>query len=124
MIRFLEQFIAAIWNRLKRRRHGARFEGGGLDLGFRVTDGQVTQRRVTLSMQDRMRHVGVLGKTGSGKSYLLRYMSQQDIEKDRGFIYFDLHGDATPFLMQAINARERRERRNLSDKLILIDPAD
>jgi energy-coupling factor transporter ATP-binding protein EcfA2 len=124
MIRFLEQFIAAIWNRLKRRRRGARFEGGSLDLGFRVTDGQVTRRRVTLSMQDRMRHVVVLGKTGSGKSYLLRYMSQQDIEKDRGFIYFDLHGDATPFLMQAINARERRERRHLSDKLILIDPAD
>lgn len=51
-------------------------------------------------------------------------MSEQDIAKDRGFIYFDLHGDATPFLMQAINARERRERRHLSDKLVLIDPSD
>jgi energy-coupling factor transporter ATP-binding protein EcfA2 len=71
-----------------------------------------------------MRHVVVLGKTGSGKSYLLRHMSQQDIEKDRGFIYFDLHGDATPFLMQVINARERRERRHLSDKLVVIDPSD
>jgi energy-coupling factor transporter ATP-binding protein EcfA2 len=71
-----------------------------------------------------MRHVVVLGKTGSGKSYLLRHMSEQDIAKDRGFIYYDLHGDATPFLMQAINARERRERRHLSDKLVLIDPSD
>jgi energy-coupling factor transporter ATP-binding protein EcfA2 len=124
MIRFLEQFIAATWNRLIVRRRGARFEGGSLNLGFRVVDEEVTRRRVTLTTQDRMRHVVVLGKTGSGKSFLLRHMSEQDIEKDRGFIYFDLHGDATPFLMQVINARERRERRHLSDKLVLIDPSD
>jgi len=124
MIRFLEQLIAAIWNRLAGRRRGARFEGGSLDLGFRVLDDETTKRHVTLTSQDRMRHVVVLGKTGSGKSYLLRHMSQQDIEKGRGFIYFDLHGDATPFLMQAINARERREHRHLSDKLVLIDPSD
>ena len=124
MIRFLEQLIAAIWNRLVGRRRGARFEGGSLDLGFRVVDDETTKRHVTLTSQDRMRHVVVLGKTGSGKSYLLRHMSQQDIEKGRGFIYFDLHGDATPFLMQTINARERRERRHLSDNLVLIDPSD
>ncbi len=123
-IRFLEQLIADIWNRLGGRRRGARSEGGSLDLGFRVVDDETTKRHVTLTSQDRMRHVVVLGKTGSGKSYLLRYMSQQDIEKGRGFIYFDLHGDATPFLMQAINTRERRERRHLSDKLVLIDPSD
>jgi len=124
MIRFLGQLIAAIWNRLGGRRRGARFEGGSLDLGFRVVDDETTKRHVTLTSQDRMRHVVVLGKTGSGKSYLLRYMSQQDIEKGRGFIYFDLHGDATPFLMQAINTRERREHRHLSDRLVLIDPSD
>jgi hypothetical protein len=41
-----------------------------------------------------------------------------------GFVYFDLHGDATPLLMRTINAKERRLRRHLSDKLILIEPAD
>src|SRR5207248_319390 len=60
----------------------------------------------------------------SGKSYLLRHMSEQDIERDRGLIYFDLHGDATPFLLKVINARERREHRHLSGKLIVIDPSD
>jgi hypothetical protein len=79
---------------------------------------------VTLNSRERMRHMVVLGKTGSGKSYLLRYMSEQDIEKGRGFINLDLHGDATPFLLRRINARERREHRHLSDKLIVIDPAD
>jgi DNA helicase HerA-like ATPase len=43
-------------------------------------------------------HIAVLGKTGTGKSSFLRYLSQQDIEADRGFLYFDLHGDAAPFL--------------------------
>jgi energy-coupling factor transporter ATP-binding protein EcfA2 len=124
MIRFFEQLIAAIWNRLAARRRGARFQGGSLDLGHRVADGRATRGRVTLTSRERMRHVVVLGKTGSGKSYLLRHMSEQDIEKDRGFIYFDLHGDATPFLLRRINARERREHRHLSRKLILIDPAD
>lgn len=124
MIRFLEQLIAAIWNRLATRRRGARFQGGSLDLGYRVVDGRATRSRVTLTSRERMRHVVVLGKTGSGKSYLLRYMSEQDIEKDRGFIYLDLHGDATPFLLRRINARERKEHRHLSDKLIVIDPAD
>jgi hypothetical protein len=71
-----------------------------------------------------MRHLVVLGKTGSGKSYLLRYMSEQDIAKNRGFIYLDLHGDATPFLLRRINARERGEHRHLSERLILIDPSD
>src|SRR5205807_3887437 len=90
MIRVLEQLIAAIWNRLATRRRGARFQGGSLDLGFRIVDGRATRSRVTLTSRERMRHVVVLGKTGSGKSYLLRYMSEQDIAKDRGFISLDL----------------------------------
>ncbi len=120
----IENLIASIWNRLFARRREARFQGGSLDLGYRADDGHVTRGHVTLTSRERMRHVVVLGKTGSGKSYLLRYMSQQDIEKGRGFIYFDLHGDATPFLLRTINARERREHRHLSDRVILIDPAD
>jgi len=121
---FIEKIIASIWNRLTERRRGARFHGGSLDLGYRADDGYVTRGRITLTSRERMRHVVVLGKTGSGKSYLLRHMSQQDIMKGRGFIYFDLHGDATPFLLRTINLRERQEHRHLSDRLILIDPAD
>src|SRR5574337_1210757 len=69
-------------------------------------------------------HIAILGKTGSGKSFLLRHLAEQDIWGDRGFLYFDLHGDATPFLLGTINLRERQERRHLSDRLIIIEPAD
>jgi uncharacterized protein DUF87 len=123
MIHTLEKLIATLWNRL-RRRGGARSEGGDLDLGFRVVDGHVTRRHFGVSNARRAMHIAVLGKTGSGKSSFLRYLSQQDIEADRGFVYFDLHGDATPFLLRTINARERHLRRHLSDKLVIIDPAD
>jgi energy-coupling factor transporter ATP-binding protein EcfA2 len=124
MTNFLEQFIVRIWNRFRSRKREARQEHGSLDLGFRVSDGEVTRRHAGLNNGRRTMHTAILGKTGSGKSSLLRYLSQQDIEADRGFIYFDLHGDATPFLLRTINARERRLRRHLSDKLIIIDPAD
>jgi dephospho-CoA kinase len=124
MINFIEQLVATLWNRLRRRERGAWQETKSLDLGFRVVDGQVTRWHVGLSKARRAMHIAVLGKTGTGKSSFLRYLSQQDIEADRGFLYFDLHGDATPFLLRAINARERRQRRHLSDKLVLIEPAD
>src|SRR5215831_6705721 len=123
MLRFLEQLFVAIWNRLGRRR-GARSEGAALNLGLRVIDGSVTRRPFGISNVRRAQHIAVLGKTGTGKSSFLRHLCVQDIEADRGFVYFDLHGDATPFLLRAINARERRERKHLSDKLIIIDPAD
>jgi hypothetical protein len=124
MIRFLEQLIAAIFNRLRGRRGEARFEGGSLDLGYRVVDDQVTRRHTSITTVRRAMHIAVLGKTGSGKSSFLRYLAEQDIARDRGFLYFDLHGDATPFLMRTINARERQERKHLSGKLVIIEPAD
>jgi hypothetical protein len=124
MITLIEQLVATLWNRLRRREREAWQETKSLDLGFRVVDGQVTRCNVGLSKARRAMHIAVLGKTGTGKSSFLRYLSQQDIEADRGFLYFDLHGDATPFLLRAINTRERRLRRHLSDKLILIEPAD
>jgi len=125
MKKFFEQLVAFVWNRFRGRERGAwHEERGNLDLGLRVVDGQVTKRHVSLSNTRRAMHIAVLGKTGTGKSSLLRYLTLQDIEADRGFVYFDLHGDATPFLLAAINARERRLRRHLSDKVVLIEPAD
>jgi len=123
MIRFLENFIVSLWNRIAQRRREARFEGG-TDLGYLVSDGAVTKRHYMVSNQRRSMHIAVLGKTGSGKSFFLRHLAQQDIKAGRGFLYFDLHGDTTPFLLRIINLREREEHRHLDDKLILVEPAD
>jgi len=110
MKELFDNSIAAIWNRLRGRGRGARHEGRGVDLGYRVVDEEITRTHVTLSNTQRTMHVAVLGKTGSGKSYLDRYMLAQDIEADRGFVCFDLHREFMPFLLGTINARERRLR--------------
>ncbi len=115
--------MAAMWNRVRKAGGGAR-NGGKIDFGCRVVDGEVRRRRVALPNARRAMHIAVLGKTGTGKSSLLRHLCAQDIAAERGFLFFDLHGDAVPFLLKTINARERRLKRHLSDKLVLVEPAD
>ena len=118
-----EQFIASAWNRMAAG--GAKHpHAGGVDLGFQIRDGQITNYRATIPHTKRAEHIVILGKTGSGKSVLLRYMARQDVEARRGFCFFDLHGDATPILLQLVAAEERRTGADLSAKLIVIEPGD
>jgi energy-coupling factor transporter ATP-binding protein EcfA2 len=124
MANFLEHLFTSFWNRIRDRRSIARQEVSGLSLGHQVTDETSTRRTATLSPVRRTMHVAILGKTGSGKSSLLRSMGQQDIAAGRGFFWFDLHGDATPFLLRSIAAEERKLQRHLSDRVVLISPSD
>jgi hypothetical protein len=98
--------------------------GGMLDIGTRVVDGELVGSRVGISQDRRGEHLALLGKTGQGKSYLVRHLASQDVMASKGFIFFDLHGDVTPFLLKTIAMRERILKQDLSDRLIIIDPAD
>jgi energy-coupling factor transporter ATP-binding protein EcfA2 len=89
-----------------------------------VSDGELTRTPITMSDARRTEHIAILGKTGSGKSSLLRSLCAQDIAHDRGFVYFDLHGDTTPFILRRVAEEEQRRRCDLSNRLIVIDPAD
>lgn len=72
---------------------------------------------VYLSEEERLRHVHVLGASGTGKSTLLVRLILQDIEAGRGVAVFDPHGD----LVDEVLARLPEER--IADT-ILFDPAD
>jgi hypothetical protein len=95
-----------------------------LSLGLKVLDQETTHRSLTLPNNRRAEHVAILGKTGTGKSTLLRYLLQQDIAAGRGFVCFDLHGDLTAFLLAEVAAQERALKQDLSDQLIVVEPAD
>ena len=122
MSAIIEQIIVYAWNQL--RNSGRRGFGGGLQIGNAVIDGRETRSLVTIPHAKRAEHIAILGKTGSGKSMLLRHMAAQDIHSGRGFVFFDLHGDATPILLKLVAEQERRINRDLSEKLIVIEPGD
>jgi hypothetical protein len=119
----LEKFIASTWNRLVTPPR-VRESGPRLDLGFQITDGEVQRSRAYLPNTKRSEHVAILGKTGQGKSFFLRYLAAQDVRDRRGFVFFDLHGDTMPFLLHLVAGEELRTGRDLSDRLIVIEPAD
>lgn len=60
---------------------------------FATTNGRPPHRTFGIYQADRMQHVYVLGKTGTGKSTLLQTLFIQDVEHGRGCILLDPHGD-------------------------------
>ncbi len=52
--------------------------------------------------QDRMRHMYVIGQTGSGKSWMLQSMAIQDAYKGHGFAVIDPHGGMADFVLDRI----------------------
>ena len=67
--------------------------------------------------EDRRRHTYVLGRTGSGKSWLLANMAVQDVINGEGLCVIDPHGD----LIQDILARAPKER---AEDIIVFEPFD
>ena len=55
-----------------------------------------------LKLTDRLRHVYILGKSGTGKSTLLENMAVDDFKKGRGVAFIDPHGDACDNLLDYI----------------------
>jgi hypothetical protein len=50
-------------------------------------------QQLSLSLEDRLRHIAIIGATGAGKSTLLRYMIAQDIARGDGLLVLDPMGD-------------------------------
>lgn len=123
MKRLFEKFMASFWNCIAGR-HRPSPLAVGLLLGSRVVDEAVTASRVVIPYSRRAMHIALLGRTGTGKSSLLRSFCEQDIRAGRGFFAFDIHGELTPSLLSFIAAEERRLKTDLSERVIVIDPAD
>lgn len=66
-------------------------QSGGTFMGTAYYRG--AKRPVHIHLKDRMRHTYIIGKTGVGKSELLKEMIKQDIKAGYGVSVIDPHGD-------------------------------
>src|SRR5262245_23743552 len=87
----LDHLLSKAWNLISRL--SSKRVREGITLGLSVRDGKVTKDKVLLAHIRRPEHLGILGKTGVGKSYFLRSLIKQDLEDRNGIVLFDIHGD-------------------------------
>lgn len=81
----------------------------GLELGHaRISAGSYDRTTpVRLDAHARRHHVYILGRSGSGKTNLLKNMARQDIVTGRGVAVIDPHGDLVDYLVQQVAGREK-----------------
>lgn len=69
---------------------------------FAKTNFRNQDRVFGIKMDDRRRHMYIIGKTGMGKTNLLENLAIQDIQKGHGIAYIDPHGDTAEKLIKSI----------------------
>lgn len=69
---------------------------------FGETDARNRQLRFGIKMEDRLKHIYAIGKTGMGKSTLLENMAVQDIQNGEGMAFMDPHGKSAELLLDYI----------------------
>lgn len=73
---------------------------GDLYLGTNIY--RDVQKPIFINRDDRRRHMYIIGKTGSGKSYFVQQMALQDINRGEGVAFLDPHGDSAEWLLERI----------------------
>ena len=90
-----------------------------------ITDGVLIGRNeyrgaikeIRLSVNDRRRHMYVIGASGMGKSVFLKNIAYQDMIEGKGFCFIDPHGDVTEELLSMVPE-------DRIDDVIYFDPSD
>lgn len=79
---------------------GGGYDDGRLYLGY-ANAPRSKGRPIWITQEDRFAHLYVLGRTGVGKSYLLKTLVLQDLRAGRGFLLLDPHGDLAGEITEA-----------------------
>lgn len=87
----------------------------GLYLGTSIYRG--SSRQIFIEEEDRRRHMYIIGRTGMGKTQLLKNMMLQDIYLGKGLCFIDPHGDAAEDLLSMIPPHR-------AEDVIYFDPSD
>ena len=84
---------------------------------FAETTFRNTRKKFGIKIDDRRRHIYVVGKTGMGKTVMLENMAIQDIQHGKGVGFVDPHGEAAERLLDFVPS-------NRINDVIYINPAD
>jgi len=87
----------------------------GIILGVNTYRG--SEKLVRMLPEDRLRHLYIIGQTGTGKTSLINRMIKQDIDAGNGVCVIDPHGD----LVDVVLTYVPKER---ADDVIFFDPGD
>ncbi len=103
------------WMNAKRAPAPASIPTSGLYLGKSTYRGLA--KPVYMDIDDRRRHMYIIGKTGTGKSEFLKDMIMQDIRNGAGLAVIDPHGDLIDDILPLIPPKR-------AEDVILFDPSD
>jgi hypothetical protein len=76
-----------------------------------------TTTNIYLTKEDRLRHLYVIGQTGTGKSKFLLSLIKQDIERGDGVCFIDPHGEDVHHILGSIPEHRMKD-------VIYFDPTD
>jgi len=92
-------------------------EGEGDVSVFGVTNYHNNFVRFGIRLEDRRRHLYVVGKSGSGKSKLLELLVHEDLLRGRGVAVLDPHGDLVDSILRFV------PKHRIND-VVVFDPSD
>src|SRR5882724_9787607 len=117
-----EHILVRFLNALGRRRQNKLPQGGDLTLGASISRHAATSF-VTFPAASRHQHFGIVGLSGSGKTYLIEHMIRQDIKNKVGFVVFDVHGDLAENVVAYLAERAAVDQ-DVYDRTMILEPFD
>ncbi|HJN62462.1 MAG TPA: type IV secretion system DNA-binding domain-containing protein, partial [Candidatus Parcubacteria bacterium] len=84
---------------------------------FGETTFRNANKKFGIKTDDRRRHIYVVGKTGMGKTVMLKNMAIQDIQQGKGIGFVDPHGEASEELLDFIPKERIKD-------VVYFNPAD
>lgn len=84
---------------------------------FAETNFRNIKKKFGIKLDDRRRHLYVIGKTGMGKTSMIQNMAIQDIQEGRGLGFVDPHGEAAEALLDFVPSSRVND-------VVYINPAD
>ncbi|MEX2007308.1 MAG: type IV secretion system DNA-binding domain-containing protein [Candidatus Levyibacteriota bacterium] len=92
-------------------------KGHNLDVIYAKNNYGGTTTQIGLTKEERVRHMYVIGATGTGKSTMILSMAKQDMQNGKGVSVIDPHGDLAESLLTLVPEKRK-------DDLIYFNPDD